>query len=190
MTRVVITQDKGSCVYVVMYIFYDCESGGENVMDLEPGNHVLPVFTGKCKECAHCKSEESNTWRNLLRINTYRGVMIHDERSRFSSNGKHIYHFVRRLLSVSTLWSKINPLLLQAKFSSSAVEFPQVLKQLNALSCFDCFYHICYVIHQILNFACFGFHALVLLQMRPSQERLITGNLRFGSSRPCCVCEF
>ncbi|KAJ0578897.1 Alcohol dehydrogenase 1 [Helianthus annuus] len=29
------------------------ESVGEGVTDLQPGDHVLPVFTGECKECAH-----------------------------------------------------------------------------------------------------------------------------------------
>ncbi|KAA8546516.1 hypothetical protein F0562_002745 [Nyssa sinensis] len=69
------------------------ESIGEGVTDLAPGDHVLPVFTGECKECAHCKSEVSNMC-SLLRINTDRGVMIHDEKSRFSIKGKPIYHFL------------------------------------------------------------------------------------------------
>jgi len=69
------------------------ESVGEGVTELAPGDHVLPVFTGECKECAHCKSEESNMC-DLLRINTDRGVMIGDGQSRFSINGKPIFHFV------------------------------------------------------------------------------------------------
>ncbi|KAK3411468.1 hypothetical protein EUGRSUZ_I00224 [Eucalyptus grandis] len=69
------------------------ESVGEGVTELEPGDHVLPVFTGECKECQHCKSEESNMC-GLLRINTDRGVMLNDNESRFSINGKPIYHFV------------------------------------------------------------------------------------------------
>ncbi|KAJ4977923.1 hypothetical protein NE237_008703 [Protea cynaroides] len=69
------------------------ESVGEGVTDLQPGDTVLPVFTGECKECVHCKSEESNMC-DLLRINTDRGVMIGDGNSRFSINGKPIYHFV------------------------------------------------------------------------------------------------
>lgn len=69
------------------------ESVGEGVTELAPGDHVLPVFTGECKECGHCKSEESNMC-DLLRINTDRGVMISDGQSRFSINGKPIYHFV------------------------------------------------------------------------------------------------
>ncbi|XP_051123812.1 alcohol dehydrogenase 3-like [Andrographis paniculata] len=69
------------------------ESVGEGVTDLAPGDHVLPVFTGECGECAHCKSEESNMC-DLLRINTERTVMLHDKQSRFSINGKPVYHFL------------------------------------------------------------------------------------------------
>jgi len=69
------------------------ESIGEGVTDVRPGDHVLPVFTGECKECRHCKSEESNMC-DLLRINTDRGVMLNDGKSRFSIKGQPIYHFV------------------------------------------------------------------------------------------------
>ncbi|KAI5006433.1 hypothetical protein ZWY2020_033676 [Hordeum vulgare] len=69
------------------------ESVGEGVTDVAPGDHVLPVFTGECKECPHCKSAESNMC-DLLRINTDRGVMIGDRKSRFSIGGKPIYHFI------------------------------------------------------------------------------------------------
>lgn len=69
------------------------ESVGEGVTGLEPGDHVLPVFTGECGECRHCKSEESNMC-DLLRINTDRGTMISDGKSRFSIAGKPIHHFV------------------------------------------------------------------------------------------------
>jgi alcohol dehydrogenase class-P len=69
------------------------ESVGEGVTEVAPGDHVLPVFTGECGECPHCKSEESNMC-DLLRINTDRRVMIHDGKSRFSINGKPVYHFL------------------------------------------------------------------------------------------------
>ncbi|RWW00329.1 hypothetical protein GW17_00036712 [Ensete ventricosum] len=59
------------------------ESVGEGVTDLAPGDHVLPVFTGECGECAHCKSQESNMC-DILRINTDRGVMIGDGQSRLA----------------------------------------------------------------------------------------------------------
>ncbi|KAI4365733.1 hypothetical protein MLD38_021697 [Melastoma candidum] len=36
------------------------ERVGEGVEDLEPRDHVLPVFTRECKECQHCLLEEHN----------------------------------------------------------------------------------------------------------------------------------
>ncbi|VAH10163.1 unnamed protein product [Triticum turgidum subsp. durum] len=67
------------------------ESVGEGVIELVPGDHVLPVFTGECKDCAHCKSEESNLCDLLRPVD--RGVMIGDGQSRFTINGKPIFHF-------------------------------------------------------------------------------------------------
>ncbi|KAL5070764.1 hypothetical protein RYX36_021651, partial [Vicia faba] len=69
------------------------EVGREGVTHLKPGDKALPVFTGECGECPHCKSEESNMC-DLLRINTDRGVMLNDNKSRFSINGEPINHFV------------------------------------------------------------------------------------------------
>ncbi|XP_058786835.1 alcohol dehydrogenase 1 isoform X1 [Vicia villosa] len=69
------------------------ESVGEGVTHLKPGDHALPVFTGECGECPHCKSEESNMC-DLLRINTDRGVMLNDNKSRFSIKGQPVHHFV------------------------------------------------------------------------------------------------
>ncbi|GAU45716.1 hypothetical protein TSUD_400980 [Trifolium subterraneum] len=69
------------------------ESVGEGVTHLKPRDHALPVFTGECGECPYCKSEESNMC-NLLRINIDRGVMINENKSRFSIKGQPIHHFV------------------------------------------------------------------------------------------------
>ncbi|XP_057964739.1 alcohol dehydrogenase 1-like isoform X4 [Malania oleifera] len=69
------------------------ESVGEGVTDLQVGDHILPVFTGECGDCSHCKSEESNLC-NLLRINPSRGGMLSDGKSRFSINGSPINHFL------------------------------------------------------------------------------------------------
>ncbi|KAI9117861.1 hypothetical protein K1719_011276 [Acacia pycnantha] len=69
------------------------ESVGEGVTHLKAGDKALPVFTGECRECRHCKSKESNLCE-LLRVNTDRGVMLHDGTSRFSKNGRPIYHFI------------------------------------------------------------------------------------------------
>ncbi|KAF3436023.1 hypothetical protein FNV43_RR23115 [Rhamnella rubrinervis] len=91
------------------------ESVGEGVKDLQAGDHVLPVFTGECGECGHCKSEESNMC-DLLRINTDRGVMLHDGKTRFSINGTPINHFLgtstfsEYTVVHSGCLSKLNPL--------------------------------------------------------------------------------
>ncbi|CAL1361591.1 unnamed protein product [Linum trigynum] len=69
------------------------ESVGEGVNVFQVGDHVLPVFTGECGECRHCKSEESNMC-DLLRINTDRGFMLNDGKSRFSIDGQPIHHFL------------------------------------------------------------------------------------------------
>ncbi|KAG4969456.1 hypothetical protein JHK85_035877 [Glycine max] len=69
------------------------ESVDKGVTHLKPGDHALPIFTGECGECTYCKSEESNLCE-LLRINTDRGVMLSDGKTRFSKNGQPIYHFV------------------------------------------------------------------------------------------------
>ncbi|KAK5840447.1 hypothetical protein PVK06_009348 [Gossypium arboreum] len=69
------------------------ESVGEGVTDLKPGDHVLPIFTGECKQCPYCLSEESNMC-DLLRINTDRVGMINDGTFRFSINETPIYHFL------------------------------------------------------------------------------------------------
>ncbi|KAH0467042.1 hypothetical protein IEQ34_004280 [Dendrobium chrysotoxum] len=90
------------------------ESVGKGVTDLAPGDLVLPIFTGECGECADCKSEESNLC-SLLRVNPNREVMISDGKSRFSINGKTIFHFLGSTFSQYTVVpsgcvAKINPL--------------------------------------------------------------------------------
>ncbi|CAA7396682.1 unnamed protein product [Spirodela intermedia] len=97
------------------------ESVGEGVTDLQPGDHVLPVFTGECKECDHCKSEESNMCRlkELLQLRCSLSPANSPSRnicSRFSINGKPIYHFLGTstfseytVVHVGCL-AKINPL--------------------------------------------------------------------------------
>ncbi|KAK9986573.1 hypothetical protein SO802_031524 [Lithocarpus litseifolius] len=69
------------------------ESVGEGVTELKPGDHVLPIFTGECKECRHCKSAESNLCETL-RFDNDRGHMLNDGKTRFSKNGQPIYHFL------------------------------------------------------------------------------------------------
>ena len=60
---------------------------------LKEGDHALPVFTGECGECRHCKSEESNMC-DLLTVDPEKGDMFINGGIRFTKNGKQIYHFL------------------------------------------------------------------------------------------------
>ncbi|XP_057816485.1 alcohol dehydrogenase-like 1 isoform X1 [Cryptomeria japonica] len=68
------------------------ESVGENVKDIEEGDLVIPVFMPHCTECVDCKSTESNMCARSE--NLISGLMASDNSSRFSINGKPIYHFL------------------------------------------------------------------------------------------------
>ncbi|KAL0560379.1 hypothetical protein IC582_000781 [Cucumis melo] len=102
----------------------------KGVTDLKPGDHVLPMFTGECGDCHHCRLEESNMC-DLFQINTDRGVMINDGKSRFSINGKPIDHFVGTstfseytIVHVGCL-ERSNQLCLSIEFVFSAAVYPQ-----------------------------------------------------------------
>ncbi|XP_059453403.1 alcohol dehydrogenase-like 6 isoform X1 [Corylus avellana] len=67
------------------------ESVGEGVTEFEEGDHVLTVFIGECMKCRHCTSGKSNICE-VLGLER-RGVMHSDQKTRFSINGKPIYHY-------------------------------------------------------------------------------------------------
>ncbi|PWZ20213.1 Alcohol dehydrogenase class-3 [Zea mays] len=69
------------------------ESVGEGVTDVQPGDHVIPCYQAECKECKFCKSGKTNLC-GKVRSATGVGVMMNDMKSRFSVNGKPIYHFM------------------------------------------------------------------------------------------------
>ncbi|KAJ0951393.1 putative alcohol dehydrogenase [Helianthus annuus] len=85
---------------------------------------VTDLHLGECKEYSHYKSAECNT-SNLLRINTDRGVMLHDYN--FNSTAKPFSILLGLLLSASTRLfvsdvlqiSTLLPLLI--KYVSSAI---------------------------------------------------------------------
>ncbi|KAG6777230.1 hypothetical protein POTOM_017047 [Populus tomentosa] len=67
------------------------ESIGEGVTEFQEGDHVLTVFTGECKTCRQCMSGKSNICQ-VLGLER-RGVMHSDQGTRFSINGKPVYHY-------------------------------------------------------------------------------------------------
>ncbi|XP_031493857.1 alcohol dehydrogenase-like 4 [Nymphaea colorata] len=73
------------------------ESVGEGVVDLKPGDHVVPIFNGECGDCVYCKSEKTNLC-GKYRVDPFRSTMLNDDGTRFSVRGQPVYHF----LSTST----------------------------------------------------------------------------------------
>ncbi|XP_011035415.1 PREDICTED: alcohol dehydrogenase-like 6 [Populus euphratica] len=67
------------------------ESIGKGVTEFQEGDHVLTVFTGECKTCRQCMSGKSNMCQ-VLGLER-RGVMHSDQGTRFSINGKPVYHY-------------------------------------------------------------------------------------------------
>lgn len=68
------------------------EEVGSGVTSVKPGDHVIPLYTPECGECNFCTSGKTNLCQRI-RITQGQGVMP-DGTSRFSLNGKPIYHFM------------------------------------------------------------------------------------------------
>ncbi|KAJ7566023.1 hypothetical protein O6H91_02G085400 [Diphasiastrum complanatum] len=68
------------------------ESIGELIIDFQVGDHVLPLLVRECMECENCKSRKTNICQNFS-TNICLGVMSCDQRTRFSKDGKPIFHF-------------------------------------------------------------------------------------------------
>ncbi|WP_222565734.1 S-(hydroxymethyl)glutathione dehydrogenase/class III alcohol dehydrogenase [Novilysobacter antarcticus] len=65
---------------------------GEGVTSVKPGDHVIPLYTAECGECLFCKSGKTNLC-TAVRATQGKGVMP-DGTTRFSYNGKPIYHYM------------------------------------------------------------------------------------------------
>ncbi len=68
------------------------ESVGEGVSSLQPGDHVIPLYTPECGECKFCKSGKTNLC-GKIRDTQGRGLMP-DGTTRFSKEGEPIYHYM------------------------------------------------------------------------------------------------
>lgn len=67
------------------------ESVGLGVTEFKEGDHVLTLFTGECMKCRQCTSGKSNICQVLALER--QGVMHSDKQTRFSINGKPVYHY-------------------------------------------------------------------------------------------------
>ncbi len=68
------------------------EEIGQGVTSVKPGDHVIPLYTPECGQCKFCKSGKTNLCQ-AIRATQGKGLMP-DGTSRFSLNGKPIYHYM------------------------------------------------------------------------------------------------
>jgi S-(hydroxymethyl)glutathione dehydrogenase/alcohol dehydrogenase len=68
------------------------EEVGEGVTTLKKGDHVIPLYIPECKECDFCKSGKTNLCQKI-RSTQGKGLMP-DGTSRFSKDGKPIFHYM------------------------------------------------------------------------------------------------
>ncbi len=65
---------------------------GKNVTSVKPGDHVIPLYTPECRQCEYCLSQKTNLCQ-AIRATQGKGLMP-DETSRFSLNGKSLFHYM------------------------------------------------------------------------------------------------
>jgi S-(hydroxymethyl)glutathione dehydrogenase/alcohol dehydrogenase len=65
---------------------------GAGVTSLKPGDHVIPLYTPECRQCKFCLSRKTNLCQ-AIRSTQGRGLMP-DATSRFSIDGKPIFHYM------------------------------------------------------------------------------------------------
>ena len=65
---------------------------GEGVTSVEPGDHVIPLYTAECGVCKFCRSGKTNLCSSV-RATQGRGLMP-DGTTRFSYNGEPIHHYM------------------------------------------------------------------------------------------------
>uniref|UniRef100_A0A914YSS6 S-(hydroxymethyl)glutathione dehydrogenase n=1 Tax=Panagrolaimus superbus TaxID=310955 RepID=A0A914YSS6_9BILA len=68
------------------------ESVGEGVINVAPGDHVIPAYVPQCKECDFCKNPKTNLCQKI-RISQGNGTLP-DGTVRFFKDGKAISHFM------------------------------------------------------------------------------------------------
>ncbi len=68
------------------------EEVGEGVTSLAVGDHVIPLYIPECKTCSFCTSGKTNLCQKI-RSTQGKGLMP-DGTSRFSKNGKTLFHYM------------------------------------------------------------------------------------------------
>jgi len=68
------------------------EEVGAGVTSVKPGDHVIPLYTPECGKCSFCTSGKTNLCQ-AIRLTQGQGLMP-DGSSRFSLNGKTVYHYM------------------------------------------------------------------------------------------------
>lgn len=68
------------------------EEVGPGVTSVAVGDHVIPLYTPECGECKFCKSGKTNLCQ-AIRVTQGKGLMP-DGTTRFSKEGKPIYHYM------------------------------------------------------------------------------------------------
>jgi len=89
------------------------ESVGEGVTSVVPGDHVIPLYTAQCHNCKFCKNPKTNLCQSVR--STQGAGMMPDGTSRFTCNGKQLFHFMgcstfaEYTVCAEVSVSKINP---------------------------------------------------------------------------------
>ena len=65
---------------------------GPNVSSVKAGDHVIPLYTPECRQCEYCLSGKTNLCQ-AIRVTQGQGMMP-DGSSRFSLDGKPLYHYM------------------------------------------------------------------------------------------------
>ncbi len=68
------------------------EEVGAGVTSVAVGDHVIPLYTPECGKCSFCTSGKTNLCQ-AIRVTQGQGLMP-DGTSRFSHNGKTVYHYM------------------------------------------------------------------------------------------------
>ena len=65
---------------------------GPGVKSVQPGDHVIPLYTPECRECEYCLNPKTNLCQ-AIRTTQGQGLMP-DGTSRFSLDGKMLHHYM------------------------------------------------------------------------------------------------